>query len=293
MVVGEHSHEPPMSTLLDAAVTVSHAGRDAVLNNLRLTIEPGESLGLAGRSGAGKSTIALAILGLHDSRRTKVSGSILFEGADLLRMKERDLRRVRGRRIGFVPQSPLASLNPVLTVGQHYKEAWYVHQPSRSDWKASALQTLSAVSLPANDDFLRLYPRQLSVGLAQRVLIGLAILHSPALLIADEPTSALDLVTRGEILQLLNRLNRDRAMAMLHISHDLPALAASCQHLAVLAGGKIIEDGETNALLRSPQQPETNELVQCLRTMTDLLAFHEPVNARAVEVQPRSYQPMA
>lgn len=282
-----------MNTLMETTVTVSHAGRDAVLNDLHLTIQPGASVGLAGRSGAGKSTIALAILRLHDSRRTKVSGTILFEGADLLRMSERDLKRVRGRRIGFVPQSPLASLNPVLTVGQHYKEAWYVHQPSRSDWKASALQTLDAVSLPANDDFLRLYPRQLSVGLAQRVLIGLAILHSPALLIADEPTSALDLVTRGEILQLLNRLNRERSMAMLHISHDLPALAASCTRLAVLAGGKIIEEGETQTLLRAPQQLETNELVQCLRTITDLLALHEPVNAGSIEVHPRSYQPMA
>ncbi|MCC6587518.1 MAG: ABC transporter ATP-binding protein [Bryobacterales bacterium] len=290
-----------MSTLLTVALTVAHAGRAAVLDDLRLAIDAGESVGLAGRSGAGKSTIALAILGLHDSRRTNVSGSIQFEGEDLLRLKERDLRRVRGRRIGFVPQSPLASLNPVLTVGRHYKEAWYVHQPSTSDWKTTTLQTLDAVSLPAREDFLKLYPRQLSVGLAQRVLIGLAILHSPALLIADEPTSALDLVTRGEILALLNRLNRERSMAMLHISHDLPALAASCRRLAVLAGGRIIEEGATHALLRSPQHAETNQLVQCLRTMTDLLALdallnaplNAPLNASPAERKPHSYQPIA
>jgi len=250
--------------LLDLELTVSYSERGRVLDGLRLQVGAGESVGLAGQSGTGKSTLSLAMLGLLDRKRATVTGRALFRGQNLLTMRGGDLRKVRGRHIGYIPQSPLSSLNPVLRVSEHFREAWEAHQPRGTAWREAACRTLRAVSLPDDDAFLRLYPRQLSVGLGQRVLIGLAILHEPELLIADEPTSALDLVTRAEILALLRRLNEERRVAVLHISHDLHALAASCQRLAVMAEGRIVEDGDTIDLLTHPAHSYTRRLVECL-----------------------------
>lgn len=256
--------------LLNLELSVAYAERGRVLDGLRLEVVAGESVGLAGQSGTGKSTLSLAMLGLLDRKRAMVTGRALFRGEDLLTMRNGELRRVRGRHIGYVPQSPLSSLNPVLRVSDHFREAWEAHQPRGTAWREAACRTLRAVSLPDDEAFLRLYPRQLSVGLGQRVLIGLAILHEPELLIADEPTSALDLVTRAEILALLRRLNEERRVAILHISHDLHALASSCRRLAVMAEGRIVEEGSTRSVLATPAHSYTRKLVGCLRGVEEL-----------------------
>src|SRR5262249_3242636 len=150
-----------------------------------------EILGLVGQSGSGKSTLAMAILRLLDLTGGVARGSIHFAGRDLLQRSERHLPRIRGKEIGRRLQSPITALNPVQKIGTQLEEAWRCHGGSSSEWKTRAMELLASVSLPADESFLRKYPRQLSVGLAQRVLIGMAILHRPSLLIADEPTSAL------------------------------------------------------------------------------------------------------
>lgn len=226
-------------SLLSVDLSVDYRTKPGALEGVRFEIEAGEAFGLVGESGAGKSTIALALLRLLDMRGGRAHGSILFEGRDLLGLKERELRRIRGRRMAMVPQSPVAALNPALRLEAQLREAWTLHAGTR--WREArprVRELLAQMGLPAEDAFLRRYPHEVSVGQAQRVLIGMAVLHRPALLIADEPTSALDPVSAREILALFARLNRQYSMAMLYISHDLASVDALCTRVAVLAGGR-------------------------------------------------------
>jgi len=216
-----------MKNLLTARLTVDYPNKPGVLRDVEFEIAQGEILGLVGESGSGKSTIALALLRLLDHKGGKVRGEIQFDGRDLVKLPEKEMRRIRGREIALVLQSPLASLNPVLKIGTQIAEAWRAHNPADAKcWKEEALGLFSLVNLPAEPSFLDRYPRQLSVGQAQRVLIAMSILHKPRLLITDEATSALDAITQSEILELFRRLNRQLNMAMLFISHDLLSVAA-------------------------------------------------------------------
>ena len=191
------------------------------------------------------------------------------------------MRRIRGRDIALVLQSPLASLNPSLRIGSQIREAWRAHcSGSGQEWKQRALELFDLVSLPAEEGFLERYPRQLSVGQAQRVLIAMAILHRPRLLIADEATSALDAITQSEILALFERLNRELGMAMLFISHDLLAVASLCERIAILQRGKILECGPTAQMFSRPKTEDTRALLQAvLRNSTlaaEMLPEREP-----------------
>ncbi len=201
-------------SLLSAQVTVRYPGKAPVLCGISLEIARGEVVGLVGQSGSGKSTLALAILGLLGRQRAIVEGNIFFQGADLLTMRERELRSLRGRSLSLVLQSPLASLNPALQIRTQLREAWRAHSDSNAtgstaraeDCDRAIQSALASVSLPSDEDdpdFLRKHASQLSVGQAQRVLIAMAIMHRPALLIADEATSALDVITQSEILSCL------------------------------------------------------------------------------------------
>src|SRR5208283_3390008 len=192
--------------LLSAQVTVRYPGKAPVLREISLEIAPGEIIGLVGQSGSGKSTLALAILGLLGGplgrQRAIVEGNIIFQGADLLAMSERELRNLRGRSLSLVLQSPLASLNPALQIRTQLREAWRAHSEATADCDQAIESALKSVSLPSgeddnNKDFLNKRAAQLSVGQAQRVLIAMAILHRPALLIADEANSALDVITQS------------------------------------------------------------------------------------------------
>lgn len=254
-----------MKNLLTARLTVDYPNKPGVLHDVQFEIAEGEILGLVGESGSGKSTIALALLGLLDHKGGKVRGEILFDGRNLLELRAKEMRQIRGREIALVLQSPLASLNPALRIGTQIAEAWRAHNPGAAkQWKEQALGLFSLVSLPAEPTFLDRFPRQLSVGQAQRVLIAMAILHKPRLLIADEPTSALDAITQSEILELFRRLNRQMNMAMLFISHDLLSVASLCSRIAILQRGQIVECGSTEQMFREPRTEDTRALLQAV-----------------------------
>ncbi len=254
-----------MNPLLKARISVDYPNKAGVLRDVELDIGDGEILGLVGESGSGKSTIALALLRLLDHKGGSIRGTIQFGGRDLLGLNQREMRSIRGREIALVLQSPLASLNPALRIGTQLAEAWRAHNPGAAkQWKKPALELFERVSLPGEESFLDRYPRQLSVGQAQRVLIAMAVLHKPRLLIADEPTSALDAVTQSEILDLFRRLSRELNMAILFISHDLLSVAALCSRIAILQRGRIIECGATAQVFRNPATADTRALLEAV-----------------------------
>jgi ABC-type dipeptide/oligopeptide/nickel transport system ATPase component len=255
-----------MSFLLETRLSVDYPNKPGVLRDVRLKVSEGEMVGLVGESGSGKSTIALALPRLLEHKGAAIQGEILFNGRDLLRLRAKEMRQIRGREIALVLQSPLASLNPVLRIGTQMAEAWRAHTTGAASkqWKDQALRLFERVSLPAEESFLNRYPRQLSVGQAQRVLIAMAVLHKPRLLIADEPTSALDAVTQGEILELFRSLNREMNMAVLFISHDLLAVASLCSRIAILQRGQIIESGSTKQMFRDPHTADTRALLEAV-----------------------------
>jgi ABC-type glutathione transport system ATPase component len=255
-----------MIHLLEARLSVDYPNKPGALTGVEFTIGEGEILGLVGESGSGKSTISLALMRLLDHKGARISGEIRFAGRDLLALRAADMRRIRGREIALVLQSPLASLNPALRIGTQIAEAWRAHTSGAEakQWKDRAFELFERVSLPAEESFLKRYPRQLSVGQAQRVLIAMAVLHKPKLLIADEPTSALDAITQSEILDLFRSLNRELNMAMLFVSHDLLAVASLCSRIAILQRGRIVESGPTAQMFRDPRSDDTRALLEAV-----------------------------
>ena len=252
-------------SLLSLDLTAGYPGRPDVLDGVRLDVAAGEPVGLIGASGSGKSTIALAILGLLDWKGARVAGHVRFEDRDLLRMNERGLRSIRGREIALVLQSAATALNPALRIGTQLREAWSVH--SKRPW-ADGVRKVEAlferVGLPAGEEFRRRHPAEISLGQAQRVLIALSLLHDPKLLIADEPTSALDAITQRELLELLADLGRERGMATLFISHDLLSVASFCERVAILETGRIVEQGSVAEIFHNPRHPYTRKLIGSL-----------------------------
>ena len=254
--------EDSNNLLLSAHLWLRYGRKPPVLCDVDVDIRRGEVLGLIGQSGSGKSTLAMAILGLLDRKLAQVEGTVRFDGADLLRLSESDLRALRGRKLALVLQSPLSSLNPALKIRTQLKEAWRAHASGpKVDCEAAIRAALQSVSLPATDEFLRKYPSQMSVGQAQRVLIAMAVMHRPALLIADEATSALDVITQSEILALFRELNRSTGMAILYISHDLASVAGICDRIAILHEGQIVESGSPVQVLTNPHHEYTQRLM--------------------------------
>jgi ABC-type dipeptide/oligopeptide/nickel transport system ATPase component len=251
--------------VLSTHISVCYGSKPPVLRNVELDIRRGEVLGLIGQSGSGKSTLAMTILGLLDGKRARAEGTLHFEDFDLLKLRDREFRSLRGRKIALVLQSPLSSLNPALKIRTQLKEAWRAHATgTKADCDAAIRSALESVSLPSSDDFLRKYPSQMSVGQAQRVLIAMAVMHRPALLIADEATSALDVITQSEILALFRELNRTTGMSILYISHDLASVAGICDRIAILHEGQIVELGGTEQVLTNPQHEYTQRLMAAL-----------------------------
>jgi ABC-type dipeptide/oligopeptide/nickel transport system ATPase component len=248
--------------VLSAQLWVDYPQKPGVLRGASVQVGRGEILGLVGQSGSGKSTLSLAILGLLKHTGATVRGSILLAGHEVTSYGERQMREIRGRTASLIPQNPSAALNPVLRIGTQLRESWKAH--ASGSWQAQIPRVrslLASSGLPDDDDFLKRFSSQISVGQAQRILIVMAILHEPALLIADEPTSALDMVTQREVLDLLLRINSERGMSILFISHDLISVAALCHKIAILHEGAIVESGATKEILASPLHPFTQKLI--------------------------------
>jgi peptide/nickel transport system ATP-binding protein len=243
-------------SLLSVQLSAEYTPGKPVLRGVTFAMEPGEVLGLVGQSGSGKSTLAMAVLRLLPFLGGRSNGSIQLSGRELTGLSEPEMRSIRGRQIGFVPQSPAAALNPALRLRTHLEEAWRAHKPGSGAFRA----LMESVSLPGDDAFLKRYPAQLSVGQGQRFLIAMGIMHSPPLLIADEPTSALDVITQAEILALFARLD----MGLLYISHDLLSIASLCHRVAILHLGELVEIGPTEQIFRTPRHPYTRELLQAI-----------------------------
>jgi ABC-type glutathione transport system ATPase component len=255
---------PGESKLLEVNLSVDYPNKPLALRNVAFSMNRGEVLGLVGESGSGKSTIALALLRLLRWKGGRTTGQILLAGQDLMTLSEKEMERLRGSAIGLVQQSPVASLNPALRIGTQIGEVWRAHaKGSRVDLIDSVKGALLRVGLPCEEEFRRRYPSQISVGQAQRVLIAMAVMHSPSLLIADEPTSALDAMTQIEILDMLAMLNRNMGTAILYISHDLQSVASICHRIAMLHHGEIVEFGATESIVKCPRHPYTQRLLAC------------------------------
>jgi ABC-type glutathione transport system ATPase component len=238
-------------------------GETAVLHDVASSIAGGEIVALAGLSGSGKSTLALSLLRLLHYRGGDVSGSIRLAGRELTGLSEREMRAVRGKSIGYVPQSPAAALNDRLPVRTLLRETWRAHSAERPAFE----KLLESVQLPADAEFLDKRAGELSTGQGQRLLIALAIMHRPAVVLADEPTSALDVITQAAVLELFRDLNRRHGTAMLFISHDLLAVASIGNRVEILHEGRIVESGRPEDIFRAPQHPFTQELVRAIPKM--------------------------
>jgi len=252
--------------LLRIRLSVGYPGKPDVLQNLELAIGEGEIVGLVGQSGSGKSTLGMAIPRLLVTT-AQVSGEILYGGQNLLQRSGREMRRIRGKEIAVIFQGAASALNPARRLGVQLREVWKAHRSTR-EWNAEgrqqALALLRAMQLPDDEAFLRRYPSEISIGQAQRVLIAMAVMHRPALLIADEPTSALDMVTQAEVLALLRSLRDQFGSSLLFISHDLAAVGAICDRLAILRQGQIVETGPTAQIFAAARHPYTKSLISAM-----------------------------
>jgi oligopeptide/dipeptide ABC transporter ATP-binding protein len=240
-------------------------GEVAVVRGVSLAIGRGEAVGLVGESGSGKSLTALAVLGLVPPPGRIARGSIRLEGRELVGLPDARYRAIRGARIGLVFQEPGAALNPVLSIGAQIVEAIRAHRRvARAAARRRALELLERLALPDPARRLKQYPHELSGGQKQRALLAVALAADPDLLIADEPTTALDVTIQAEVLDLLDELRRERGLALLLITHDLGVVARSCERLAVLYAGELVEEGAAHALLAAPAHPYTRGLLASL-----------------------------
>jgi oligopeptide/dipeptide ABC transporter ATP-binding protein len=234
------------------------------VDGLTLTVERGETYALVGESGCGKSATGLALLRLVEPGQI-VGGRLIFEGIDLLGLTEKEMRGVRGRRIGIVFQEPAAALNPVMRVGAQVAEALRVHRGmGRKEAWREAVRLLRMVALAEPERQARAYPHELSGGMMQRVMLAIALSCSPSLLIADEPTTALDVTIQAQILELLRRLREELQLTVLLITHDLGVVAENADRVGVMYAGRLVEEGPVTALFHEPQHPYTQGMLRSM-----------------------------
>ena len=233
------------------------------VNGISFAIAPGETLGIVGESGCGKSVTSLAVLGLLARNGRVRSGRALFEGNNLIQLSDRALRGLRGREIAMIFQDPMTSLNPVLTIGRQIRETLQTHfDMNRKEADARAAELIDRVGIPSAKARLRDYPHQFSGGMRQRAMIAMALACEPKLLIADEPTTALDVTIQAQILDLLRELVAEQNAALILITHDLGVVAGMCERVNVMYGGMFMETGSAEQLFGSPRHPYTLGLLQ-------------------------------
>ncbi len=232
------------------------------VDKVSFSVEPGQTVGLVGESGCGKSVTSLAIMGLLPKRGNKVTGQVMFDGTDLLQLRPSDMRDRRGRDIGMIFQDPLSSLNPVVPIGVQVAEVLERHRGmERKAALKEARELLDAVGIPDPTRRLKEYPHQISGGMRQRALIAIALACKPRLLIADEPTTALDVTIQAQILTLLKQLVDETGTALIMITHDLGVVAGLCDTVNVLYGGKVVERAARHELFARPRHPYTHGLL--------------------------------
>jgi peptide/nickel transport system ATP-binding protein len=242
----------------------TEGGYQRVVDRVSFAVAPGETLGLVGESGCGKTVSALAIMGLLPRPSGMLeSGRILLSGHDLARFTPEQMREVRGRRIAMIFQEPMTALNPVQTIGRQLVEALELYEPraDRGERRKRAIELLEQVGIPAPAQRLNEYAHQLSGGMRQRVMIAMAIAGNPQLLIADEPSTALDVTVQAQILELLRRLQREHGMGMLFITHDLGVVAELCDDVLVMYAGRVAEHAPVDKLFADPRHPYTRGLI--------------------------------
>jgi oligopeptide/dipeptide ABC transporter ATP-binding protein len=233
------------------------------VNGISFDIAPGETLGIVGESGCGKSVTSLSILGLLSRNGRIESGKAVFQGRDLVRQSDRALRSVRGKEIAMIFQDPMTSLNPVLTIGRQIREALETHfGMGRKEAEQTAAEALDRVGIPSAKARIKDYPHQFSGGMRQRAMIAMALACKPKLLIADEPTTALDVTIQAQILDLLRALVAEENAALILITHDLGVVAGMCERVNVMYAGMFVETGSAEQLFGSPRHPYTLGLLQ-------------------------------
>jgi len=254
--------------LLDITDLEVSFGRHKALRGVSFSLDRGERLGIVGESGAGKSMAAFAAINLISDPGRITGGSVTFDGQRLDTMGTEDLRAIRGNRIAMIFQDPMMTLNPVLTVGEQMVETIHAHRDvTGAQARRIAVEKLDLVAVPSPAARIDTYPHELSGGLRQRVVIAISLLCDPEIIIADEPTTALDVTIQAEIMALLMRLCETRGMGLILITHDLAVVSESCQRLAVMYAGKVIEQGPTDAILSAPRHPYTRGLLGALPQM--------------------------
>ncbi len=257
----------PLLAVRDLSIQFfTYQGVVRALENVNLTIQSGEMMGLVGETGCGKSVMARSVLRLIPDPPGKITGGeILFKGEDILKAHRRRLREIRGNRISMVFQEPMSSLNPVFTVGNQMEEVVILHQKvDRSRAKEICIQMLQQVKMPDPERVLGKYPHELSGGMRQRVMIAMELSCRPDLLIADEPTTALDVTVQGQVLTILDDLVRRIGVSVLFISHDLGVIAQLCDRVSVMYAGKIVETASVRNLFAAPYHPYTEGLLQAI-----------------------------
>jgi oligopeptide/dipeptide ABC transporter ATP-binding protein len=233
------------------------------VNGVSFDIAAGETLGIVGESGCGKSVTSLAILGILSRNGRVTSGRAVFEGRDLIGLSDRELRRIRGRDIAMIFQDPMTSLNPVLTIGRQIRESLQTHLGlDRKQAEARAVELLEQVGIPKARDRVGDYPHQFSGGMRQRAMIAMALACEPKLLIADEPTTALDVTIQAQILDLLRSVVAERDTALILITHDLGVVAGMCERVHVMYAGMVVEAGSAETVFATPRHPYTFGLLQ-------------------------------
>jgi oligopeptide/dipeptide ABC transporter ATP-binding protein len=270
-------------TQAESLLTVSHLrtsfatkrGEVRAVDDVSFSLQAGEVLSLVGESGCGKSVTALSVLRLVAAPGRIVGGEIWFEGRDLLKLSEAEMRAIRGDDIAMIFQDPMTSLNPVFTVGEQIAEAIRLHRgvSKREAWN-QAIEGMRDVAIPAPEARAKSYPHEMSGGMRQRVMIAMALACDPKLLIADEPTTALDVTIQAQILDLLNELRERRRLALLLITHDLGVVANTADRVAVMYAGQIIEEAPVRELFDSPRQPYTEGLLRAVPKLGSKQAGH-------------------